>query len=67
MYQFISARSVCNKLDDFHSVLCNLSDNPFSIVCLTETWLNDLYANNLEAIRTAFFAVTNQVVLEEVA
>jgi len=37
VWAMINARSLCNKLDEFH--LC-LSDHNIDVCCVTETWLN---------------------------
>ncbi len=42
-----NSRSLCNKLNDFHDLLCGSSGQLYDVVCVTETWLRDTYPDSL--------------------
>lgn len=44
---YCNTHGICYKLAEFHDALYNSPYNPFSIICITETWLDNLYADNL--------------------
>ena len=44
IWSTLNARSICNKLDEFHLYLI---ENDIDVCCVTETWLNDTMSDAL--------------------